>query len=153
MIKNNLHLYIQQTFSSQTMNRNMNYDFEQKSNCALFVIYATHTHTHRAIRYIIHIRNAALLWTHHIFLNYVFNVPLDDMQMLLDVIEVLDCLVRSESACVTLLLTHCQLLQWAWQWVSTNRNIKTTLEQCFICPHVLKKKHSWIWVRHHMKYY
>lgn len=111
-----------------------------------------HTHTPRAIRYIIHIRNAALLWTHRIFLNYVFNVPLDDMQMLLDVIEVLDCLVRSESACVTLLLTHCQLLQWARQWVSTNRNIKTTLAQCFICPHVLKK-HSWIWVRHHMKYY
>lgn len=50
-------------------------------------------HICHAIRYIVHIRNAALLGTHHIFLNDVFDVPLDDMQMLLDVIEVLDSLV------------------------------------------------------------
>lgn len=77
-------------------------------------------------------------------LNQVLHVPFDRVQVFLDVVEVLHGLVRSHTACVTLVLDRADLFQGLGKGVSAATKERCTLQagEPLMCKNIHTEGHT-----------
>lgn len=77
-------------------------------------------------------------------LNQVLHVPFDRVQVFLDVVEVLDGLVRSHTACVTLVLDRADLFQGLGKGVSAATKERCSLRagEPLMCKNIHTEEHT-----------